>query len=108
MEWQHDYQIGTGMTYGEWGLPMDIGKSNNNFKDEKPKYLNCEAYGHIAWDCKKLKKEKDTCKCYECGKVGHIVKNCRTKIKKRSIWEEKDIDDKEKEDKWKGFSKNPE
>ena len=30
---------------------MDIGKSNDNFKNEKPKYLNCNKYGHIAKEC---------------------------------------------------------
>ena len=42
-------------------------KSNENFKDGKPKYFNCEIYKHIAKNCKKLKKEKDTRKYYECG-----------------------------------------
>ena len=25
---------------------MDIGKSNDNFKDRKPKCFNCNKYGH--------------------------------------------------------------
>ena len=52
------------MTYREQSLPIDIGKSNNKFKDGKPKYFNCKIYKHIAWDYKKSKKEKDTQKCY--------------------------------------------
>ena len=62
-----------GTTYGEQGLPMEIGKSNKNFKDEKLKYFNCEIYRHITRDCKKPKKEKDTQKYYKCGKIGHIT-----------------------------------
>ena len=46
---------------------MEIRKSNENFKDRKPKYFNCKISRHIAKDCKKLKKEKDTRKYYECG-----------------------------------------
>ena len=30
---------------------MDIGKSNDNFKDGKPKCFNCNKYGHIAKEC---------------------------------------------------------
>ena len=27
---------------------MDIRKSNKNFKDMKPKYFNCNKYGHMT------------------------------------------------------------
>jgi len=27
---------------------MDIGKSNENFKDRKPKYFNCNKYGYMV------------------------------------------------------------
>ena len=60
MEGWYNYWTGTGMIYREQGLPMDIRKSNNNFKNGKLKYFNCKAYGYIAQDCKKLKKEKET------------------------------------------------
>ena len=103
--WYND-QTGTETTYGGQGLPMDIGKSNNNFKDGKSKCFNCKVYRHIVWGCKKPKKEKDTWKCYEYRKVGHIAKDCRTKMKKRSVWEERDTDNKEENDKWKGFGKD--
>ena len=33
----HDYKTSMGITYGGRGQPMDIGKSDNNFKDKKPK-----------------------------------------------------------------------
>ena len=47
----HDYKTGTGTTYGGRGQPMDIGKSNDNFKDRKPKCFNCNKYGHMAKEC---------------------------------------------------------
>ena len=46
---------------------MEIGKSNENFKDRKPKCFNCKIYRHVVKDCKKPKKEKDIRKCYEYG-----------------------------------------
>ena len=48
--WQ-DYRIGTGTIYGGWGQPMDIGKSNNNFKDRKPKCFNYNKSGYMAKEC---------------------------------------------------------
>ena len=56
-EEQYDSRTGTGMTYGGQGLPMDIGKSNDNFKDGKPKCFNCEIYRYMMKDCKWPKKE---------------------------------------------------
>ena len=56
-EGQNDYKTSTGMTYGGRGQPMDIGKSNNNFKDGKPKCFNCNKYGHMAKECQNEKKE---------------------------------------------------
>ena len=50
-EGQHNYKTSTGTTYGGWGQPMDIGKSNDNFKDGKPKCFNCSKYGHMAKEC---------------------------------------------------------
>ena len=59
----------------------------------------------MAKECWK-KKEKDNRKCFKCEKVGHIVKDCKEKqpMKKRSIQEESD--DKDNEDKWKGFGED--
>ena len=48
IEGRHNYKTGTGMTYRRRGQPMDIGKSNDNFKDGKPKCFNYNKYGHIA------------------------------------------------------------
>ena len=50
-EGHHDYKISTGMTYRGRRQPIDIGKSNDNFKDGKPKCFNCNKYGHIAKEC---------------------------------------------------------
>ena len=50
-EGRHDYKTSTRMTYGERGQPMDIGKSNENFKDGKPKCFNYNKYGHMAKEC---------------------------------------------------------
>ena len=57
---------------------MDIEKSNDNFKDRKPKCFNCNKYSHIDKKCWK-KKEKETQKCFKCDKEGHIVKDCKEK-----------------------------
>jgi len=47
-EGRHDYKTSMGITYGGKGQPMDIGKSNDNFKDGKPKCFNCNKYRHMA------------------------------------------------------------
>jgi len=56
-EGRQDYKTATGTTYGGRGQPMDIGKSNDNFKDGKPKCFNCNKYGHMAKECRAEKKE---------------------------------------------------
>jgi len=56
-EEQQDYKTSTGTTYEGQGQPMNIGKSNNNFKDRKPKCFNCNKYRHIAKECWSKKKE---------------------------------------------------
>ena len=53
----HNYKTSTGITYDGKGQPMDIGKSNNNFKDGKPKCFNCNKYRHMAKECRSEKKE---------------------------------------------------
>jgi len=66
------------MTYSEQGQSMDIGKSNNNFKDGKPKCFNCNKYGYMAKECWK-KKEKETRKCFKYDKEEYIAKDCKGK-----------------------------
>jgi len=63
---------------------MDIGKSNNNFKDRKLKCFNCNKYGHMAKECWK-KKEKETRKYFKYNKEGHIAKNQMMKTTKKMI-----------------------
>ena len=53
----HDYKTSTGTIYRERGQPMNIGKSNENFKDRKPKYFNCNKYSHMVKKCQSEKKE---------------------------------------------------
>ena len=78
---------------------MDIGKSNNNFKDGKPKCFNCNKYGHIAKECWSEKKEQETWTCFKYNKKGYIAKDCKGKqaMKKRKMQEESDNEDKENE-----------
>ena len=59
MEGQHNYKTGTRMIYGGREQPIDIGKSNDNFKNGKPKCFNCNKYGHIAKECRSEKKEQE-------------------------------------------------
>ena len=88
------------MTYRGQGQSMDIGKSNSNFKDRKPKCFNCNKYSHIVKECWK-KKKKETRKCFKYDKEGHITKNCKGKksIKKQKIQEESDEEDNKEKDK---------
>jgi len=57
---------------------MDIGKSNENFDDGKPKCFNCNKYGYMAKECQLKKKEYETRKCFKCKKEGHIARDCKT------------------------------
>ena len=103
---RHDYKTSMGITYRGKGQPMYIGKSNNNFKNGKPKYFNCNKYGHMAKECRSEKKERETQTCFNCNKKGHIAKDCRGKqiMKKRKVQEESDDEDNKKEEK--GFGKD--
>ena len=90
----YDYKTGIGITYEGWGLPMDIGKSKENFKDRKPKCFNCDLYRHMAKDCQRSKKEKNNRKCYKCKWVEYIAKDCRTKqMKNWSVQKETDTEE---------------
>jgi len=100
MEGHHDYKMSTGVTYSERGQPMDIGRSNDNFKDRKPKFFNCNKYGHMVKECQTKKKAQETRKCFKCNKEGHIVKDCKEKqvMKSRKVQEELDDEDDKKEE----------
>ena len=76
MEGRHDYKMGTETTFGGQEAPMDIGKSQDNFDENgKPRYFNCNVYGYMVKKCRKPKKDKETRKCYECSKLGHLAKD---------------------------------
>jgi len=79
IEGRHDYKTSMGTIYGGRGQPMDIGKSNNNFKDGKPKCFNCNKYGHMAKECRSERKKQETRTCFKCNKKGHIAKDCKEK-----------------------------
>ena len=51
IEGHHNYKTSTGTMYGRQGQPMDIGRSNENFKDGKPKCFNCNKYRYMAKEC---------------------------------------------------------
>jgi len=105
-EGRYDYKTGTGITYGGKGQPMDIGKSNDNFKDGKLKCFNCNKYGHMARECRSEKKERETRTCFKCDKKGHIAKDCKGKqiMKKRKVQEESDDENNKEEEK--GFGED--
>ena len=75
-EGQYDYKTSTETTYREWEQPMDIGKSNDNFKDRKPKHFNYNKYSHMAKECRSNKKEQEMQTCFKCDKERHIAKDC--------------------------------
>jgi len=79
---------------------MDIGRSDDNFKDRKPKCFNCNKYGHMAKECQAERREQDTRTCFKCEKKGNIAKNCKGKqtMKKRKIQEEESDDENNKEE----------
>ena len=64
----HNYKTSTGVTYSGQEQLMDIGRSNENFKDGKPKCFNYNKYGHMAKECQMKKKEQKTRICFKCNK----------------------------------------
>ena len=88
---------------------MDIIKTkDNDNKDKKPKYFNCNIYRYVVNFFRKPKKEKETRKCYKYNKVEYLIKNRRLgqKMKSRSIHEELDNEDKEDNNKEVDFVKD--
>jgi len=73
---------------------MDIGKSNENFKDGKLKCFNCNKYRYISKKCQSKKKERKIRKYFKCDEE-HIAKNCKKKqlMKKCKVQEESDDED---------------
>ena len=87
---------------------MDIEKSNNNFKDRKPKFFNCNKYRHIAKEYQSKKKEQETRKCFKYDEKEHIVKNCKGRqlMEKCKVQEESDNEDDKENDKKQGFGED--
>jgi len=79
---------------------MDIERSNDNFKDRKPKCFNCNKYEHMAKECQAKKKEQETRKCFKYDKKEHIAKDYKGKqmIKNRKVQEESDNEDDKKDE----------
>ncbi len=70
MKSRNDYRIELEITYGGRGALMDIGKFKDNYdKDRKPRCFNCNIYRYMTKNYQKLKKKKETRKCYKCNKV---------------------------------------
>ena len=79
MEGWYDYRTSIGMTYGGWGIPMNIGKTKNNYnKEGRPKCFNYNKYRHMVKKCWKSK-EKNPRKCFKCERVDYITKDCKEK-----------------------------
>ena len=79
---------------------MDIGKSNDNFKDRKPKCFNCNKYSYMAKEFQAEKKKWEMRTCFKCDKKEHITKDCKGKqmMKKRKVQEGSDDEDNKKEE----------
>jgi len=103
--WQ-DYKTSTRITYREKGQPIDIRKSNDNFKNRKPKCFNYNKYEYIAKKCWLKKKEWETRKCFKCNKEEHIAKDCNRaqSMKKQKIQEK--LDDEGNNKKEQSFGNN--
>jgi len=105
-EGRYNYKTGTETTYRGRGQPMDIGKSNDNFKDGKPKCFNCNKYGHMAKECRAEKREQETRVYFKCNKKGHIVKNCKEKQTMKTRKVQKELEDDEEDKKEEGFGED--
>jgi len=92
-EERHNYKTSTGTTYSGRGQPMNIRRSNDNFKDGKLKCFNCNKYGHMVKDCQGKKKEQETRKCFKYDKEGHIAKDYKRKQMMKNRKVKKDSDD---------------
>ena len=79
---------------------MDIGKTNKNFKDGKPKCFNCNKYGHMANKCWAKKKEQETRTCFKCNREGHIAKDYKEKqaMKNKKVQEGLDNENEKNEE----------
>ena len=107
-KWWNNYKTGIETMYGGREQPMNIEKSNDNFKDGKPKCFNCNKYKHMVKEYWNKKKKKETRKCFKCDKKGYIAKNYKEKqsMKKQKIQEKLDNEDDKEDDKKQGFGED--
>ena len=75
IEGHHNYKTSTRTTYGGRGQPIDIGKSNNNFRDGKLKCFNCNKYRHMAKKYQ-LKKKEDNLNVTKKDTLPKTIKEC--------------------------------
>ena len=58
-KWTQDHGTELGIIYRGKGLPMDIGKAEDNYNKERKSWcFNCNIYRHMVKDCRKPKKRK--------------------------------------------------
>ena len=96
----YDYKTSIRVTYRGQGQPMEIGRSNENFKNRKPKCFNCNKYRHMAKEYQVKKKEQEIRMCFKCNKEEHIARDYKKKqmMKKRKVQKRSDNEDEKKEE----------
>ena len=98
MESWYNYKTNTGITFGGRGAPIDIGKSRNNFdENRKPRCFNCNLYEYLAKEYRRSKREREIRKCYKCDKQGHLAKDCKSKELMKNRRNQADDSEEEKE-----------
>jgi len=86
---------------------MDIGKSNENFKDRKLKCFNYNKYRHMAKEYQSKKKERETRKYFKCYKEEYIAKNYKRKqLMKKQEESDNENDNERSNNKKQGFGED--
>ena len=53
----YNYRTGSGIIYREMGKYMEIERQRNNIEGHKPKYYNCNKFGHLVCNYRNKKKK---------------------------------------------------